>query len=317
MARNEEQATLTIAAVREGAEGKTQYLFNERARIFTLSDEGRRSLAALRAPVEVAGQPVQVTLDLAKGTILQIAASAAEARAALVAERPLLEKPERVDRIDLAKIDPTVFDIVDVAQKWPVFKLCTKTVPGYAKAKEIFDYCAGMSCALPTPPAVPPCIPFQYVVDGCYARAHQMRRLITKKYDFCVDKVFSFANQNDDRLAVRADKWGGCCVTWWYHVAPLLRVRITLTFPGLNPIPLTFLMVIDPGMFNRPVFLSTWLHAQENGACSSKANVSSYSIQPGTAYAPANYAGTAYSTDPTYTATEATLNAYKTLVTCP
>lgn len=317
MERNEERALLTIAAVREGDGGKPQYLFNERARIFTLSEEGRRSLAALSAPTDVAGQPVQVTLDLNQGTILQIAAPAPEARAALVAERPLLEKPERVERADLAKIDPTVFDMVDVTQKWPLFTLCTKTVPSYAKAKEIFDYCAGMSCALPTPPAVPPCIPFQYVVDGCYARAHQMRRLITKKYDFCVEKVFSFANQNNDQLAVRADKWGGCCVTWWYHVAPLLRVRVSLSLPGFNPIPLTFLMVIDPGMFDRPVFLSTWLQAQENKTCSSRAKVSSYSIQPGTAYTPANYAGTAYTTDPAYTETEATLKQYKNLHTCP
>lgn len=317
MEKNEERALLTVAAVREGVEGKTQYLFNERARIFTLTEEGRRGLAELRAPAEAGGQPLQVTLDLERGAILDITAPPEGARAALTADRPLLEKPERVERLDLAKIDPTSFDLVDAGQKWPVFTLCTQTVPGFAKAKEIFDYCAALSCHLPTPPAVPPCIPFQYVVDGCYARAHQMRRLITKKWGYCVDKVFSFANQNDDRLAVRADKWGGCCVTWWYHVAPVLRVRTTITLPGIPPIPLTFVMVIDPGMFNAPVFLSTWLSAQENTACYAKANVSSYSIQPGTAYQPANYAGTAFNTDPKYTATEATLKMYKSLQTCP
>ena len=164
---------------------------------------------------------------------------------------------------------------------------------------------------------MPPCIPFQYVVDGCYARAHQMRRLITKKWDYCVEKVFSYANQNNDTLAVRADKWGGCCVAWWYHVAPLLRVQISIPFPGHAPIPLTLLMVIDPGMFDRPVLLSTWLAAQENTCCNAKAHVSSYSIQAGSAYTPANYAGTAYTTDPNYVSTEATLVNYRTLKTCP
>jgi hypothetical protein len=72
-----------------------------------------------------------------------------------------------------------------------------------------------------------------------------MRRLIAKKWGYCVEKVFSFANQNNDRLSVRADKWGGCCVTWWYHVAPVLRVRFDLSLPGHPPFPLTLLMVID------------------------------------------------------------------------
>ena len=76
-------------------------------------------------------------------------------------------------------------------------------------------------------------------------------------------------------------------------------------------------MVIDPGMFNHPVLLSTWLSAQANTTCSKNANVSMYSIQSGSAYTPANYAGTQFSTDNNYAATDATLTAYKNLVTCP
>jgi hypothetical protein len=317
MAPTEEKALLTIAAIRKGSDGEAQYLFNERARIFTLTPETRTALARVPSPAAeaVGAEPVEVTLDLAKGTILQIAPPSTAARA--LAAAPLLEKPERVVRLDLRTIDPTLFDYVDVSQKWPVFTLCTKLVPGYSKAKDVFDYCAALSCHLPTPAAVPPCIPFQYVVDGCYARAHQMRRLIAKKWGYCVEKVFSFANQNNDRLSVRADKWGGCCVSWWYHVAPLLRVRFDFSLPGHAPIPLTVLMVIDPGMFDRPVFLSTWLAAQENKSCSASAHVSSYSIQAGSAYTPANYAGTAFNTDPNYTSTEATLNNYRNLTTCP
>ena len=41
-----------------------------------------------------------------------------------------------------------------------------------------------------------------------------------------------------------------------------------------------------------------------------------HSIQPWTAYTPANYAGTAFTTDPAYVATNNTLNAYKNLTTC-
>jgi hypothetical protein len=150
------------------------------------------------------------------------------------------------------------------------------------------------------------------VIDGCYARAHKMRWIITTKYKYCCEKVFSFANEDNDRLAVRADKWGGCCVTWWYHVAPLIRVRLRL-----GSFSLVLALVIDPGMFDKPVLLSTWLGAQQNTACSANAHVSMYSIQPGSAYTPANYAGTAFTTDPAYTATDATLTAYSGLTTCP
>jgi hypothetical protein len=76
-------------------------------------------------------------------------------------------------------------------------------------------------------------------------------------------------------------------------------------------------LVIDPSMFDKPVLLSTWLAAQESTTCDPNANVSMYSIQPGSAYTPANYSGTAFTTDPSYTATDATLIAYKNLVTCP
>ena len=32
----------------------------------------------------------------------------------------------------------------------------------------------------------------------------------------------------------QADKWGGCCVTWWYHVAPLVRVRFASAVPVVH-----------------------------------------------------------------------------------
>jgi hypothetical protein len=77
-------------------------------------------------------------------------------------------------------------------------------------------------------PERPFSIPFQYVRDGCYARAHKMRQIITELYGYCCEKVFSFAIPYPNRLAVKANKWSGCCVTWWYHVAPLVRVRIKI-----------------------------------------------------------------------------------------
>ena len=313
MAAKKDTGIVTVAAVRKGKEGD-EILFNERQRIFKLATpvKSRESvLRDLKSKVKP-GHPIKVVLDPKKPVIERVEEPAPRELEAFHRDRKLEEKPSRPVEIDVRKIDPSVFNVVDFRLKWPPFKLCQRVIPSYAKAKEIFDYCAAQSCNLPGPYGINHCIPFQYVRDGCYARAHKMRWIITTKYKYCCEKVFSFANQNNDTLAVKANKWGGCCVTWWYHVAPLVRVRIkifTFTFE--------LAMVIDPGMFDKPVLLSSWLGAQQNTTCASNAHVSMYSIQPGSAYTPANYAGTMFSTDPAYTATDATLVAYRNLTTCP
>lgn len=309
MPPTKDSGILTVAAVREA---KGIILFNEREQIFTLPETQARGDISKRLREALERKlPVKAVLDPRRGLVQKIDSPSEGERLEFERNRSLLDRPEKTLSIDVANIDPTRFNIVDVTLKVPVFKLCTKIIPSYAKAKEIFDYCAQQSCHLPGPTVESPCIPFQYVRDGCYARAHKMRKIITEKYGYCCEKVFSFAIDNDDTLAVRADKWGGCCVFWWYHVAPLVRIQVKI----LN-IKFTLALVIDPSMFDKPVLLSSWLMAQENKTCSADAHVSKYSIQPGSAYAPANGQGTAFSTDPAYTSTNNTLIAYENLTTC-
>jgi hypothetical protein len=302
---------LTIAAIRtpRGA-GTTEYLFNERQQIFALHTNVKTAgtHAGLLKDSHAKKMPVNVVLDAGKAMIRRVDAVSPEEHKEFKSKRVLVEKPEKPVPFDLTRIDPTTFNIAGDFLKSIQFRLCTNVIPNFATAKKIFDYCAAQGCYLPGPKAVSPCIPFQYVIDGCYARAHKMRWIITTRYGYCCEKVFSFANVNLDRLSVRAGKWGGCCVTWWYHVAPLVRVRSRRAVMA---------MVIDPGMFDAPVLLHTWLAAQENKVCNANAKVSKFSIQPGTAYTPANYAGTAFNTDPAYAATDATLIAYKNRKTCP
>lgn len=317
MATKSHSETLTIAAIRKSKEtGVTEYLFNEKQQIFTFRKGKKRDEEAEKRLTEAfkKRRPVKAQMDLLRGRIKNISEPAAKQRAKFLEERTFLDKPSRPRKIAVEKIDPTTFNIVDHYLKFPPFKLCKKVIPSYKKAKQIFDYCAAQSCHLPGPYDISPCIPFQYVRDGCYARAHKMRKIITEEFGYCCEKVFSFANQDNDVLAVTADKWGGCCVTWWYHVAPLIRVRIKIS--KISKLKLTLAMVIDPGMFDKPVLLSSWLTAQEKALCNANANVSTYSIQPGSAYSPANYSGTAFTTDPSYTQTDSTLLAYGSLVTC-
>lgn len=312
MANKKDTGILTVAAVREGKDGK-EILFNERQQIFSLASSMKSAdevLKQLKGSIK-RKEPVRAVLNPRKGVVEKIIMPKAGEVEEFRKTRILLDKPSKSVRIEVNLIDPTTFNIVGHRLKWPTFKLCKKIVPNYKKAKEIFDFCAEQSCNLPPPYDISPCIPFQYVRDGCYARAHKMRRIITTKYGYCCEKVFSFANQGQDKLAVKADKWGGCCVTWWYHVTPLIRVKVSF-----GPWSFVLAMVIDPGMFDKPVLLSTWLSAQENTFCHANAHVSMYSIQPGSAYSPANYAGAAFTTDPAYIATDATLIAYSGLTTC-
>lgn len=310
-----------MAAIRETKGIGTEFIFNESARIFTLAkgkaEHGRRLRSAHKK-----GTPLKVTLDSKGAFIHHVAEAKASEREAFERKRIPLPKPDPGVPYDSSKVTPVTFDVIDRAQRWGVLKLCTKVVPSYAKAKEIFDYCANLACALPGPYAVDPCIPFQYVNDGCYARAHQMRRVIMKKYGYCCDKVFSFANKNSDTLAVHVTALGACCVKWWYHVAPLISVKTTLKLPASYPrrkgkgtgtirLTINLAYVIDPSMFDKPVLLSQWLAAQEFKDCTSHAHVSMYSIQPGSAYAPADYSGTSFDTDPDYSKTEQTLINYK------
>ncbi|NTU52421.1 MAG: hypothetical protein HGA97_01705 [Chlorobiaceae bacterium] len=304
----------TVATVRASVDGKTtEFLFNESPQIFRLEQMTASVVRSVPHITEAFSKnmPVRLDIDPVKGVIKKIRPATEDGFRLLVTERGKLENPLKPKKIDVSKIDHNTFNVIDQYLDFSVFSLCKKDVPNYARTREIFDYCAAQSCTLPDPHEVNPCIPFQYVIDGCYARAHQMRRIITTKYKYCCEKVFSFANNDLDTLAVQACKWGGCCVRWWYHVAPLVRVKVKIGTCSLR-----LAMVIDPGMFDRPVLLGDWLAAQANTACTPNARVTMYSIQPGSAYSPANYEGTAYSTDDDYVLTEETLTEYRDLTTC-
>jgi hypothetical protein len=301
-----ETRVLTVAAIRK-VKGETQYLFSEKEAIFTLVGRkvGRASAKWLRE-AHRKRLPVKAEIDTRAGVIHRVGELSGRELEGFHRNHVLVEKPEKTFKIDVSSIDPTRFNLTHYHRGIRCFRLCKRIIPNYLKAKKIFDFCAKQTCSLGGPFNVSPCIPFQYVRDGCYARAHKMRWIITTKYHYCCEKIFSFAVYGNDTLAVRANKWGGCCVYWWYHVAPLVRMRLG---------PWVVLLVIDPGMFDKPVLLSTWLAAQENKNCSPYAHVSLYSIQPGSAYTPQG-GWTAFSTDPNYMATDATLIAYKNLLTC-
>jgi hypothetical protein len=318
----EVSSLLTIALINESRDGKNvEFRFYERQAIYRL-DKTNKAYSSNMALLNEALKnniPVRFGTDALTLAITNITkATDEEIRAYNTGDGPNSTatkiKGANLVSIDVSKIDTAVFNRVEYQLRFPVFKLCTNVVPDYATLVNIFNDCASQGCNNPPPYTITNCIPFQYVKDGCYARAHKMRQMISKKYGYCVEKVFSFAIGAPNTLAVKANMWGGCCVEWWYHVVPLLRLNVKNKFGMVSQV----CYVIDPGMFTKPVTLSTWLQAQKNTGCNPNATVTSYSIQPGSAYWPSFYGSTSsFATDPNYILTEQTLIGYKNGVTCP
>ena len=116
-----------------------------------------------------------------------------------------------------------------------------------ARAQSVFDSMAATICTPSTIP--PPCIPFNYPDDGCWARAHEMCRLMIGM-GLSPRKIWI-----DGSLHVSTKNHPECSVNWGWHVAPTLCVRGKY-FPKRRP------MVIDPSLFTTPVTTTTWKGVQ-------------------------------------------------------
>jgi hypothetical protein len=104
------------------------------------------------------------------------------------------------------------------------------------QAKSLFDEMAAQ-----------PHIPFRFPEDGCYARGHEMSKLMEKK-GVISGKVFL---EGDLRVETPNSPKG--YVQWWYHVAPIVLVEKN---GKLEP------YVIDPSIFSEPVPAEEWFAIQ-------------------------------------------------------
>lgn len=114
------------------------------------------------------------------------------------------------------------------------------------RAQQLFDLMSSKSCdpCQADCNAMPHCIPFTYPVDGCYARAHEMCRLMMAENE-TPEKVWIFGG-----LLVPTTNNSDCYISWGWHVAPTLMV----TQPNGPPVK----MVIDPSLCTTPVTPDDW-----------------------------------------------------------
>lgn len=91
-------------------------------------------------------------------------------------------------------------------------------------------------------------IPYGYITDGCYARAHMM------------DESFRQHGINNAKMFAKGDLEARndlMTARWWYHVAPLVFVD---TGDG-QPVP----KIIDPGFSREPMDPEQWVAAMNKG----------------------------------------------------
>ena len=135
MAENRETDLVTVAAIRKGKDKTQQYLLNERQRIFVLADKAAAKGDAGRLLTQALEKrtAVKVTLDTRRPVIQRVVAPTPRELEEFTKTRIPLPKAQtdRNAAIDVAKIDPTRFNVVDAYLKWRCFRLCTRVIPSY------------------------------------------------------------------------------------------------------------------------------------------------------------------------------------------
>jgi hypothetical protein len=119
------------------------------------------------------------------------------------------------------------------------------------RAQQLFQLVNSHLCCPASCP--PPCIPFLFPDDGCWARAHEMCRLMIAD-GAQPEKVWIYGTPPPGLpLKVSSQNKPSCLVEWFWHVAPTLQVAVG---SGVQT------WVIDPSLFPGPVPQSTWAGAQ-------------------------------------------------------
>jgi Glutaminase len=158
-----------------------------------------------------------------------------------------------------------------------------------ARAQQIFDAMSARSCDPLT--TLDPCIPFLYPDDGCFARAHEMCRLMNDMGH--TPKKVWIESHWPAYLHVDTKNHPDCYVDWGWHVAPTVCVRGPRFFQIQE-------VVIDPSLFTAPVSKPTWKSVQgDPNATLTDTDASFYF-----------YIGSV-STDPNYVNTKADLAFYR------
>ena len=197
MAESRETDLVTVAAIRKGKDKPQQYLLNERQRIFC----ARRQAAAkddsarlLTEALESARRSRSRSTPSGRSSSGSARRRQRELEAFAKTHIPLAKAETDTHRPDRRREDRP--DPVQHRRRLSQVALLPPLHADHPELREGKGDLRLLRAAL-----VPPAravrghalhsVPVRS--DGCYARAHQMRRIITTRYRYCCEKVFSFA----------------------------------------------------------------------------------------------------------------------------
>lgn len=206
------------------------------------------------------------------------------------------EEPDRPEIIDVRPANlPLVRGAVPAAfppaPQLTLFPMVASTVSP-AQAQQKFDLVNAQSC--PTNMSVSNCIPFLYPDDGCWARAHEMCRIMVAN-GVTPLKVWLYGT-----LHVNTNHSPACGVNWGWHVAPILLVDTGTSSDQY---------VIDPSLFDGgPALLADWIAIQNTTIPPSDTEATDDTV-----YRTARLTGGSPQYDPGYSQTTADLNTYRML----
>jgi hypothetical protein len=135
-----------------------------------------------------------------------------------------------------------------------------------AEAARLFS-ALGQSTFLTSTGTIAP-VPFHYPPDGCYDRAHVMAAILTQM-GYASEKLFAVSRASSGiaglhvatEYAADVPPHAQPAVTWWYHVAPVIRVSAGTQGESAE-------MVLDPSMMDRPVPINDWTGQMSGGTFS-------------------------------------------------
>ena len=94
-------------------------------------------------------------------------------------------------------------------------------------------------------------IPFEYIKDGCYARAHLMCETMQEDNINCAKMFVMLESPMGAGKLTAENKY--MKARWWYHVAPLSFAENPKTHK-------VEAYIMDPSMSNRPLTPQEWIH---------------------------------------------------------
>lgn len=95
-------------------------------------------------------------------------------------------------------------------------------------------------------------IPFEYIYDGCYARAHLMCEQMQKDNVNCSKMFVMVENPYGTGKLTAENKYMEA--KWWYHVAPM-TFAVDEQSKAVEP------FIMDPSMADHPMKPQEWIHA--------------------------------------------------------